>query len=169
VSGFLFVFALSALAGLRNCKGEIMTGSIGPGHYFEDLHVGMEASLARTVGDNDLHVFASLTGDANPIHLDEVYAADTPFRQRIAHGMLSSSYISAVFGTKLPGPGCVYISQTLNFRAPVFIGDHVTATVRISDLIERRKRAIFTCSCAVGPKIVVEGEAVIQIPSRVPK
>jgi 3-hydroxybutyryl-CoA dehydratase len=80
--------------------------------------------------------------------------------------MLSSSFISAVFGTKLPGPGCIYISQTLNFRAPVFIGDHVTATVRIADLIEQRKRAIFTCACMVGRKIVVEGEAVIQIPSR---
>jgi 3-hydroxybutyryl-CoA dehydratase len=143
-----------------------MSGGICPGHYFEDLSIGMEASLVRTIGGNDLHVFASLTGDANPIHLDEAYAAATSFRQRIAHGMLSASFISAVFGTQLPGPGCIYISQTLNFRAPVYIGDHVTATVRISDLIEHRKRAIFTCACTVGRKLVVEGEAVIQIPSR---
>jgi 3-hydroxybutyryl-CoA dehydratase len=143
-----------------------MSAGIGPGHYFEDLSVGMEASLVRTVGGNDLHVFASLTGDANPIHLDEAYAAATAFRQRIAHGMLSASFISAVFGTQLPGRGCIYISQTLNFRAPVYIGDHVTATVRISTLIEPRKRAIFTCACTVGRKIVVEGEAVIQVPSR---
>ena len=135
-----------------------MTGGVGPGHYYEDLHIGMEASIVRTVGRNDLHVFAALTGDANPIHLNEDYAQATPFKQCIAHGMLSSSFISAVFGTKLPGPGCVYISQTLNFRAPVFIGDHVTATVRIADLIEKRRRAIFTCTCAVGRKIVVEGK-----------
>ncbi len=83
--------------------------------------------------------------------------------------MLSAAYISAVFGTKLPGPGCIYISQTLNFRAPVHIGDEVTATVRISDLIGPRKRAIFACHCAVGEKVVVEGEAVIMIPSRSPK
>lgn len=146
-----------------------MTASqIGPGHFFEDLHIGMEASLVRIVGGDDLQTFAELTGDANPIHLDEAYAKETPFRQRIAHGMLSASYISAVFGTKLPGPGCIYISQTLNFRAPVHIGDHVIATVRVSDLIEHRKRAIFACHCAVDGKVVVEGEAVIMIPSRTP-
>jgi 3-hydroxybutyryl-CoA dehydratase len=143
-----------------------MTGDIGPGLYFEDLFVGMEACLTHVVGPYDLHMFAHLTGDANPIHLDDGYAKETPFRRRIAHGMLSASYISAVFGTKLPGPGCIYISQTLNFRAPVHIGDPVITTVRISDLIAHRRRAIFTCACAVGEKVVVEGEAVIMIPSR---
>lgn len=139
---------------------------IVPGHYFEDLAIGMEASLVQTVGPGDLLAFAELTGDRNPIHLDDGYAKETPFRRRIAHGMLSAAYISAVFGTKLPGPGCIYISQTLNFRAPVHIGDEVTATVRVSDLIGARKRAIFACHCAVGEKVVVEGEAVIMIPSR---
>jgi 3-hydroxybutyryl-CoA dehydratase len=143
-----------------------MAEGIRPGHYFEDLRVGMAASLVQIVGAGDLDMFARLTGDANPIHLDESFAARTPFKRRIAHGMLSAAYISAVLGTKLPGPGCIYISQTLNFRAPVHIGDEVTATVRISDLIENRKRAIFACACAVGAKIVVEGEAVIMIPSR---
>src|SRR5271165_2193666 len=108
--GLELAFARVALAGLRSMRGTIMTGGVGPGHFYEDLHV-----------------FAALTGDANPIHLNEDYALATPFKQCIAHGMLSSSFISAVFGTKLPGPGCVYISQTLNCRAPVFIGDHVTA------------------------------------------
>lgn len=143
-----------------------MTGGIRPGLNFEDLFIGMEASLVHVVGPYDLHMFAHLTGDANPIHLDDAYAKQTPFKRRIAHGMLSASYISAVFGTKLPGPGCVYISQTLNFRAPVHIGDHVETTVRISDLIEHRRRAIFTCGCAVDDKVVVEGEAVIMVPSR---
>jgi 3-hydroxybutyryl-CoA dehydratase len=143
-----------------------MAEGIGPGHYFEDLRVGMEASLVHTVGAGDLDMFARLTGDANPIHLDESFAAATPFKRRIAHGMLSASYISAVLGTKLPGPGCIYISQTLNFRAPVHIGDEIIALVRISDLIENRKRAIFACACSAGGKVVVEGEAVIMIPSR---
>ncbi len=146
-----------------------MSVAIAPGHYFEDLSLGMEASLIRIVRHGDLHSFSDLTGDANPIHLDDDYAAATPFKKRIAHGMLSASYISAVFGTKLPGPGCVYISQTLNFRAPVHIGDEVIAKVRITDLIELRRRAIFTCCCSVGGKVVVEGEAVIMIPSRVRK
>jgi 3-hydroxybutyryl-CoA dehydratase len=143
-----------------------MAEETAAGLYFEDLRVGMEARLIQTVGDGDLHTFARLTGDANPIHLDESYAAETRFKRRIAHGMLSAAYISAVLGTKLPGPGCIYISQTLNFRAPVHIGDEVTATVRISDLIENRKRANFACACAVGDKIVVEGQAVMMIPSR---
>jgi 3-hydroxybutyryl-CoA dehydratase len=146
-----------------------MTASIGPGLFFEDLHVGMEASLVKTVSQDDLRAYAHITGDLNPIHLDEAYAKETPFRRIIAHGMLTGAYISAVFGTRLPGPGCIYISQTLNFKAPVHIGDEVTATVRISDLIEHRKRAIFTCQCTVGDKSVLEGEAVIMVPSRAKK
>src|SRR5579883_1225456 len=122
-----------------------MSGDAEPSYYFEDLLVGMEASLTHTVYGDDLHQFARITGDANPIHLDDDFAATTRFKRRIAHGMLSASYISAVFGTKLPGPGCVYISQTLNFKAPVLIGDEVISTVRITDLIEPRKRAIFSC------------------------
>lgn len=146
-----------------------MTTAIGPGYFFEDLYIGMEASLIQIVSDEGLRSFAEISGDANPIHLDEAYAKETPFRRRIAHGMLSAAYISAVFGTKLPGPGCIYISQTLNFKAPVHIGDRVTATVRVSDLIEHRKRAIFACACTVGEKVVLEGEAVIMVPSRAGK
>ncbi len=147
----------------------VMTAAIGPGYFFEDLQIGMEASLVHTVSGEADSAFAQISGDLNPIHLDEAYAKETPFRRRIAHGMLSAAYISAVFGTKLPGPGCIYISQTLNFKAPVHIGDHVTATVKISDLIEHRKRAIFACTCSVGAKVVLEGEAVIMIPSRAGK
>ncbi|MGA9763463.1 MAG: MaoC family dehydratase, partial [Rhodomicrobium sp.] len=110
-----------------------MSSETAPGHFFEDLYIGMEASLVQIVGGDDIHAFAQVSGDVNPIHLDDAYAKETPFRRRIAHGMLSAAYISAVFGTKLPGPGCIYISQTLNFKAPVHIGDHVTATVRVSD------------------------------------
>jgi 3-hydroxybutyryl-CoA dehydratase len=137
-----------------------------PSHYFEDLVIGMEASWSRTVTEADLQAFADISGDDNPVHLDAEYAANTPFKQRIAHGMLSASYISTVFGTKLPGAGAIYISQTLNFKAPVYIGDEVMATVRVTDLIETKNRAIFNCACTVNGKVVLEGQAVIMIPSR---
>jgi 3-hydroxybutyryl-CoA dehydratase len=135
-------------------------------YYFEDLSIGLEASITRTFSGEDLAAFASLTGDTNPIHLDEAYAATTPFKHRIAQGMLTATCISAVFGTKLPGPGAIYVSQTLNFRAPVYVGDKVVTSVRVVELIPARKRAIFACVCRVGERVVIEGEAVIMVPSR---
>ena len=146
-----------------------MTSKIGPGHFFEDLSIGMEASIARTVTEKDIEDFARVSGDVNPVHLDEAHAAATPFKQRIAHGILTASYISAVFGTKLPGPGCIYVSQTLNFKAPVYIGHEVVTTVKITDLIPEKRRAIFHCVCKVGGKAVLEGEAVLMVPSRAHK
>jgi len=91
--------------------------------YFDELEPGMAAELQKTVSAEDVIAFAGLTGDCNPIHLDADYAAATPFKKRVAHGMLTGSLLSAVFGTRLPGPGAIYVSQTLNFRAPVFLGD----------------------------------------------
>jgi 3-hydroxybutyryl-CoA dehydratase len=88
-------------------------------YYFEDLELGMEASVAKTVAEADIIAFADITGDKNPVHLDETYASNTMFKSRIAHGMLTAGYVSAVFGMEMPGPGAIYISQTLNFRAPV--------------------------------------------------
>ena len=146
-----------------------MTSNIAPGHYFEDLSVGMVASLAHTVTDQDIADFARISCDVNPVHLDEAYAASTPFKQRIVHGILTASYLSAVLGTKLPGTGCIYVSQTLNFKAPVFIGEEVIATVKITDLIPEKRRAIFSCVCKVGEKTVLEGEAVLMVPSRTRK
>ena len=147
-----------------------MTATVaGPGHFFEDLSIGMEASLAHTVTAQDIADFARVSGDVNPVHLDSAYAATTPFKQCIAHGILTASYISAVCGTKLPGPGCIYLSQTLNFKAPVFVGAEVIATVKITDLIPEKRRAIFSCVCKVGDKTVLEGEAVMMVPSRTPK
>lgn len=136
------------------------------GKFFEDLHIGMTASYVRRIQEQDLHQFAELTGDTNPIHLDESYAAATAFKGRIAHGVLTAGYISTVLGTMLPGPGAVYVSQTLNFRRPVRIGDEVTATARIVDLIPGRHRVIMTCDCSVGGKTVLEGEALLTMPSR---
>jgi 3-hydroxybutyryl-CoA dehydratase len=135
-------------------------------YFFEDLELGMEASFAKTVSENDINSFAEVTGDKNPVHLDAAYAAKTMFEQRIAHGMLTASYISAVFGTELPGPGAIYVSQTLNFRAPVKIGDRVVAKIRVMELYPAKRRARFECVCTVGTKIVLEGEAVLLVPAR---
>lgn len=135
-------------------------------YYFEDLAVGMDASISKTVTEDAIQLFASVSGDINPIHLDEVYAEKTRFKRRIAHGILGASYISAVFGTKFPGPGCIYVSQTLNFKAPVFIGDELCASVRITELIAEKNRALFATTCSVGEKVVLEGQAVIYVPSR---
>ena len=135
-------------------------------HFFEDLSVGMEASYIRRVEERDLQAFAALTGDTNPIHLDEEFAFASPFKGRVAHGALTASYVATVLGTQLPGPGAVYISQSLNFRAPVRIGDEVRATARVIELLPAKKRAIFTCHCSVDGKTVLEGEALLMVPSR---
>lgn len=135
-------------------------------YTFEDLELGLEASYARAVTDADIVAFAEVTGDRNPVHLDATYAANTPFKTPISHGMLTAGYISAVFGMQLPGPGAIYVSQTLNFRAPVRHGDQVTASVRIVDLIPAKRRARFECICRVGDKVVLEGEAILMVPGR---
>jgi 3-hydroxybutyryl-CoA dehydratase len=134
--------------------------------FFEDLSVGQEASLSKTVTEADIAAFAEISGDKNPVHLDAQYAAGTMFKERIAHGMLSAAYISAVFGMKLPGPGAIYISQTLNFKAPVKIGDTVVTTVKVAELIPEKRRARFECVCSVNSKPVVQGEAVLMVPAR---
>ncbi len=136
------------------------------GHFFEDLRVGMEATYVRKVQEEDLHVFAGVTGDTNPVHLDDDFASTTMFKGRIAHGALTAGYISTIFGTILPGPGAIYVSQSLNFRRPVRIGDEVVATARIVELLVDRRRVIFTCDCSVGGKTVLEGEALLMVPSR---
>ncbi len=136
------------------------------GLFLEDLSVGQSDELARVVCASDLEAFAALTGDDNPVHLDESFAATTSFGGRIAHGMLSAGYISAVIGTRLPGPGAIYISQTLRFRRPVRIGDTVTTRVVITAIDEARGRVTLKTVCSVGGKTVVEGEAEIMAPKR---
>lgn len=136
------------------------------GYYFEDLSLGMSESYTRTVKEADIQQFAEMSGDTNPAHLDEEFAATTRFEKRIAHGMLSASFISTLVGTKLPGPGCLYVSQTLKFRAPVYISDEVTATVSITDLNERRGYVTFSTTCTVGDTDVIRGEAMMLVPRR---
>lgn len=134
--------------------------------YFEDLAVGQEASLSNTVSEADIAAFAEISGDRNPVHVDAAYAAGTIFKERIAHGMLSAAYISAVFGMELPGPGAIYISQTLAFKAPVKIGDTVVTTVKLVELVPEKKRARFETVCTVDDKPVLTGEAVLMVPNR---
>lgn len=135
------------------------------GLSIEQIDVGMEARFAKTITDADIVLFSGVSGDTNPVHLDQAYAEGTMFKGRIAHGMLSASLLSTVFGTKLPGPGCIYLSQTLKFKAPVRIGDTVVATVTAREVIRAKKRVVFDCAVRVGEAVVVEGEAVIMIPA----
>lgn len=136
------------------------------GLFFEDLSVGQSASLTRTVGEADIQAFAEVSGDDNPVHLDEAYAAQTPFKGRIAHGMLGASYFSALLGTRLPGPGAIYLSQTLKFKRPVRLGDTVTARVEITALDAEKGRVTLACEAQVDGKTVIDGEAVIMAPRR---
>ena len=136
------------------------------GYFIEDLKTGQSASFAKTVTDADIVLFAGVSGDTNPVHLDQSFAEKTPFKTRIAHGMLSAGFISTVFGTKLPGPGSIYMSQTLRFKAPVKIGDTVVATCTVTELIAEKRRAVFSTVCKVGDTVVIEGEAMIMVPSR---
>ena len=134
--------------------------------YFEDLSLGQSETLTKTVDSSDVVGFAEVTGDRNPIHLSEHFAAKTPFGTRIAHGLYTASLISAVLGTRLPGPGAVYISQTLNFRAPVKIGDTVDVIVSVAELLPEKSRAKLTCICRVGDDVVLDGEAWVKVPSK---
>jgi 3-hydroxybutyryl-CoA dehydratase len=135
-------------------------------HAFEDLSVGMRETYLKTVMSSDVIGFAQLSGDHNPIHLSEHFAARTPFGGRIAHGLYTASLISAVLGMRLPGPGAVYLSQTLVFRAPVRIGDVIEVSVEVAELMEKGARARLSCEARVDATLVLEGEAVVKVPRR---
>lgn len=134
------------------------------GYAFEELEVGMSAVYSRTITDTDLRNFSGVTGDTNPMHLNEEYAGATVFKGCVVHGMLSAGLLSTVIGTRLPGPGCVYVSQSLSFKAPVYVGDTVYAKAVISELFPEKRRAKLRTYCLVKDKIVLEGEAVVQLP-----
>jgi 3-hydroxybutyryl-CoA dehydratase len=136
------------------------------GLFLEDLTVGQSAELVRTVAEADIVAFADVTGDHNPVHLDADYAAATSFGERIAHGMLSAGYISAVLGTTLPGPGAIYLSQSLAFKRPVRIGDEVTARATVTAVDDAKGRVTLATTCLVRGKAVVDGEAVVMVPRK---
>lgn len=136
------------------------------GYWLEDLEVGMSAVFGKTVTEADIAAFAGVSGDTNPVHLHEEFGASTMFKGRIAHGMLSASFISTVIGTRLPGPGAIYVSQTLNFKAPVRIGDTVTARATIREIVREKRRVVFDTVCTVKDKPVLDGEATILVFNR---
>jgi len=136
------------------------------GYYFEDLEVGLTAVFSRTVSDADIATYAAVSGDTNPLHLDAEFAATTRFGGRVAHGMLSAGFISAVIGTRLPGPGCIYLGQRLKFRRPVRSGDTVVARVTVEDLKPARQWAVLKTVCMVGDTVVIDGDATVFVPGR---
>ena len=133
---------------------------------FDDLRVGMRETLLKTVMDTDVVGFARISGDDNPIHLCDTYAAGSRFGERIAHGLYTASLISAVLGTRLPGPGAVYRSQTLHFHAPVRIGEVVTVTVEVVELMPQGRKVRLACEASVDGRVVLDGEALVSVPAR---
>ncbi len=136
------------------------------GIAFEDMHIGQTASVGKTITEADILLFAAVSLDTNPVHMNAEAAASSVFKERVAHGMLSAGLISAVLGTRLPGPGTIYLAQTLQFRRPVKIGDTVTATAEVTALDPGKKRATLRTTCTVAGKTVIEGEATVMPRSR---
>jgi 3-hydroxybutyryl-CoA dehydratase len=136
------------------------------GYFLEDISAGMTSVYAKTVTDADIVMFAGISGDTNPLHLDAHFADQTAFKGRIAHGLLSASFISTVLGTRLPGPGCIYLSQSLKFRAPVKSGDTVTARVTVKSVDQETKRVVVDTVCIVDDTVVIDGEAMLLVSRR---
>lgn len=132
----------------------------------EDIEIGMTRHLRKVVTDRDIELFAEVSTDHNPVHLDDAYAQDTIFEGRIAHGMLTAGLISAVIGEQLPGHGTIYLGQNLKFMAPVRPGDQVFAQVTVTDIIHAKRRVALDCRCTVGDTVVLKGEAMVLAPSR---
>ena len=132
----------------------------------EDLEVGMMRYLQKHITDRDIEMFAEVSTDHNPVHLNDDYAKASMFKGRIAHGMLSAGLISAVIGEQLPGHGTIYLGQSLRFTAPVRPGDEVTATVTVTAIDPAKRRVTLETHCAVGDTVVIKGEAQVLAPSR---
>ena len=129
------------------------------------LKIGDSAFMTKTFSDEDVRSFAEISGDKNPVHLDDEFASSTQFKRRLVHGMLTASLISAVMGTELPGPGSIYLSQSINFRAPVYIGDTITATVTVIKIRESKKIVTLETVCKnQSDMVVLEGEADLLVP-----
>ena len=142
-----------------------MDPSLLNGYRFEDLTIGLSAIYSRTITDTDLRNFSGVSGDTNPMHLNNEYAHKTVFKKCIVHGFLTAGLLSTVIGTKLPGPGCIYVSQTLRFKAPVYVDDTVYAKATISDLVPSKRRVILHTECLVNDIVVLDGEAIVQLPA----
>ena len=129
----------------------------------DQLYVGMTESISKVITSEDVRKFSELSGDTNPIHLDKKYAKETRYKKNIAHGLMCASYFSGIFGTKLPGLGSIYVSQSLRFKRPIYIGDKVDVIVKITEIDINRKRVKFTTQCLVNSKICIDGFAEIHL------
>jgi 3-hydroxybutyryl-CoA dehydratase len=145
-------------AGKRKAKGA--------GYVLEDLSVGMTDAYEHIVTEADVVQFADISGDHNPVHLDEAYARTTRFKGRIVHGMLTASFLSTAIASRLPGPGTIYLTQNLSFRAPVRIGDKVEARITVADIIRDKARVVLKTVCRVGDTVVIDGDALVMVPAR---
>jgi|RhiMethySRZTD1v2_1073278.scaffolds.fasta_scaffold378127_2 Acyl dehydratase len=134
--------------------------------FLEDLTVGQSASYGRAISEADVREFALMSGDFNPVHLDEAYAQTTRFKGRIVHGMLPVTFVSTVLGTRLPGAGAIFMGANFRFKAPVRIGDTVIATCTVREINTVKSRVTFDCVCKVGDTVVVEGDALVMVPSK---
>jgi 3-hydroxybutyryl-CoA dehydratase len=143
-----------------------MADQAAQGYAIDALKPGMSATYERTVTVADIEAFAAVSGDHNPVHLDDVYAKTTMFKGRIAHGMLSASFISTAIASKLPGPGSVYLAQSLSFKAPVRPGDKVETVVTVAEVIADKKRVVLKTQCRVGATVVIDGEATVLVLSK---
>lgn len=142
----------------------MLSNTVFGGMNIEDIEIGMTVSYSQTITDADVKAFAGLSGDHNPVHVSDEYAAESRYGKRIAHGLMSASFFSALFGTRIPGPGCVYVSQSLIFKKPVYLGDTVTATVTVKSINIEKSRVFFETLCKVKNKTVISGEAEIFMP-----
>lgn len=135
------------------------------GYKYEELEVGMSHETHHTIGEDDIQKFAEVSGDFNPLHMDEEFASKTPFGQRIAHGALTASYISGILGNNLPGPGAIFVGLSMRFRRPVHIGDSVTVRATVAEKQDRGFRVKLDVECIVNEKRVITGEAEVVAPS----
>lgn len=134
--------------------------------YLEDLTVGLSRSLTKVIGDKEIELFAEVSEDRNPLHLDDEYANSTMFKGRIAHGMLSAALFSAIIGERLPGHGTIYLGQNLKFMAPVKPGDEVTAVITVTEINAAKRRVNLDCVASVGDKVVIKGDALVLAPTK---
>lgn len=136
------------------------------GYYLEDLSPGMTAIYAKTITDADVVLFAGVSGDNNPLHLNEVFASQTRFKGRVVHGMLTASLWSTLVGTRLPGPGCAYMSQEMKFIKPVRVGETVTARITVAEIAPLKQRVYLDGECRVNEELVAHGRGVVWVPKR---
>ncbi len=137
------------------------------GKTIEELALGQSAQFSKTISESDVYLYAGITGDFNPAHINQAYAEKTKFKTRIAHGMLTAGFISTLLGTQLPGPGSIYLQQTLNFKAPVAFGDTITATVEVIEILIEKKRVRLKTICTNQEgTVVLDGEALVSPPRK---